>query len=1046
AAYSTASLLQVGLLSASSSCSYSAASGAQPGRLFSASSFEPRAQPADSVGAGPRDSRSSRQAAAVSRAASPLRFRFSTTMRISSATRADTACCRFRRPSALARPAAAVTEDKTSAAAAECTHRQSCPVVLQRPRPNYEGTGGSTASAGRSCCWRSLTCSSAAAAVRLPSWPLAVVLPVSACPKPVSATECGGRRPPAVQRRDLQGGTQTGLSCRRRADPAVPAGRASLSPQLYTELSLQCRLALLQAGRAAPRPTLPCLSAAGLSSADEPPRRAGSLAGFVRAAALPPLGDWTALEIRRAAQTPTSPPMPPGQRRLGSPEAAAVAVVVVRRRSSRWRQQPCNCRPAESTEVWLRLNICDNIAGDFLSTVRAAPIAHFSLPSCRFLSMDGALEATDCCWATSSAGQARACRGASLLTVAAADRRLAAPGRGAAAPAEAADGAAAACCGCCLPTTRRPPARVWPAAVSEAGQRQRADNVYGNHGRLPSRPGRDGRPRTRPYPASSAFFLWLLTQRQAVARRKHDLQIRLRPRSCTGAAPPWRGSVSPRPRQGPEPMLYTLPHSVNRRNGALAAGHGIDAEACGGEREAECSPIRPGGQAASRASTSACRLSAPGGRLRSTSALTEQQQRRKSARGVNGSRLGRSAGRDAASLRASISEQAASIFAMYFDSAGGGGSGGGGGAGGADRLPLLNPGVLRVLELDQFYGRFKQSQGYRSLLEEMDLLREDTAKSTRHWPIKRLEDAASPMEEYEVQYSAKIMRHELIKADGDKYTSYVIHVCKVCDSSHTYEWNVYRRYSEFDELRSALVEACEPLGHLNFPAKNSFRNNMNPNLISQRQAELDLFLQQALTFNYSASERYLCARSMLYKFLAPGSLSPSAFASGPGGFGVSGAFGGAGGGATLPAPLRMMRQGSQDIIDGVKRNLLLRVARPAAGAAAFAQSASTLGAAARGAARHRFGSGRQRRGRRPRECAAAHPPTVMDEIFDVRERNKLIRKGITAVLSKLVRALLGDRVNRRIVQFARVLTSADRVAYYLQSFRDSFWPQVSPLP
>ncbi|PAA73694.1 hypothetical protein BOX15_Mlig016795g1 [Macrostomum lignano] len=435
-----------------------------------------------------------------------------------------------------------------------------------------------------------------------------------------------------------------------------------------------------------------------------------------------------------------------------------------------------------------------------------------------------------------------------------------------------------------------------------------------------------------------------------------------------------------------------------------------------------------------------------------------------------------SAGRDAASLRASISEQAASIFAMYFDSAGGGGSGGGGGAGGADRLPLLNPGVirrtqqsiqsgrvdetvfddlraevLRVLELDQFYGRFKQSQGYRSLLEEMDLLREDTVSRNScegeiDSPLadQEAEDAASPMEEYEVQYSAKIMRHELIKADGDKHTSYVIHVCKVCDSSHTYEWDVYRRYSEFDELRSALVEACEPLGHLHFPAKNSFRNNMNPNLISQRQAELDLFLQQALTFNYSASERYLCARSMLYKFLAPGSLSPGAFASGPGGFGVSGAFGGAAGGATLPAPLRMMRQGSQDIIDGVKRNLLLRVARPAAGAAAFAQSASTLGQLPeelRAIGSDLGGSG---------EVAdQENVPLrilllVMDEIFDVRERNKLIRKGIAAVLSKLVRALLGDRVNRRIVQFARVLTSADRVAYYLQSFRDSFWPQGQP--
>uniref|UniRef100_A0A1I8FG83 RGS domain-containing protein n=1 Tax=Macrostomum lignano TaxID=282301 RepID=A0A1I8FG83_9PLAT len=306
-----------------------------------------------------------------------------------------------------------------------------------------------------------------------------------------------------------------------------------------------------------------------------------------------------------------------------------------------------------------------------------------------------------------------------------------------------------------------------------------------------------------------------------------------------------------------------------------------------------------------------------------------------------------SAGRDAASLRASISEQAASIFAMYFDSAGGGGS-------------------AEAAEADGFAARRYGQQEFFVKANRLAIGDQEA------------EDAASPMEEYEVQYSAKIMRHELIKADGDKHTSYVIHVCKVCDSSHTYEWDVYRRYSEFDELRSAL----------------------------------------ALTFNYSASERYLCARSMLYKFLAPGSLSPGAFASGPGGFGVSGAFGGAAGGATLPAPLRMMRQGSQDIIGR-------RQAEPAAqGGQARAGlppllSASTLGQLPeelRAIGSDLGGSG---------EVAdQENVPLrilllVMDEIFDVRERNKLIRKGIAAVLSKLVRALLGDRVNRRIVQFAR---------------------------
>uniref|UniRef100_A0A1I8FT42 Nexin_C domain-containing protein n=1 Tax=Macrostomum lignano TaxID=282301 RepID=A0A1I8FT42_9PLAT len=398
-------------------------------------------------------------------------------------------------------------------------------------------------------------------------------------------------------------------------------------------------------------------------------------------------------------------------------------------------------------------------------------------------------------------------------------------------------------------------------------------------------------------------------------------------------------------------------------------------------------------------------------------------------------RLG-SAGRDAASLRASISEQAASIFAMYFDSAGGGGS--------ARRRGAGTP----VLELDQFYGRVQAKPRLpqsprRDGFAARRYGQQEFCEGEIDSPLadQEAEDAASPMEEYEVQYSAKNYATRTNKAHQLRDSR----VQSVRQLAHL---RVGRLQALFGVRRASLGSgrSLRTVGPFAFSgkAKNSFRNNMNPNLISQRQAELDLFLQQALTFNYSASERYLCARSMLYKFLAPGSLSPGAFASGPGGFGVSGAFGGAAGGATLPAPLRMMRQGSQDIIDGRQAEPAAQGGQAAAGAAAFAQSASTLGQLPeelRAIGSDLGGSG---------EVAdQENVPLrilllVMDEIFDVRERNKLIRKGIAAVLSKLVRALLGDRVNRRIVQFARVLTSADRVAYYLQSFRDSFWPQGQP--
>uniref|UniRef100_A0A1I8FEW0 VPS11_C domain-containing protein n=1 Tax=Macrostomum lignano TaxID=282301 RepID=A0A1I8FEW0_9PLAT len=294
---------------------------------------------------------------------------------------------------------------------------------------------------------------------------------------------------------------------------------------------------------------------------------------------------------------------------------------------------------------------------------------------------------------------------------------------------------------------------------------------------------------------------------------------------------------------------------------------------------------------------------------------TDGQSGRDELNGIKQQLSSQRSGRDAASLRASISEQAASIFAMYFDSAGGGGSGGGGGAGGADRLPLLNPG-----------------QGYRSLLEEMDLLREDTVSRNScegeiDSPLadQEAEDAASPMEEYEVQYSAKIMRHELIK-------------------------------------RSPAALASPRVG-----------------------------LAAALAALCGATEN--------------------------------------------DAPMAARRTS----LTGVKRNL---PAHAVARARGWGPARLCSAALERSCVCHRFGSGGSGEGRRPRECAALRILLlVMDEDFRrTRTEQTHTERHHCRAQQAGVRALLGDRVNRRIVQFARVLTSADRVAYYLQSFRASRRP------
>ena len=42
---------------------------------------------------------------------------------------------------------------------------------------------------------------------------------------------------------------------------------------------------------------------------------------------------------------------------------------------------------------------------------------------------------------------------------------------------------------------------------------------------------------------------------------------------------------------------------------------------------------------------------------------------------------------------------------------------------------------------------------------------------------------------------------------------------------------------------------------------------------------------------------------------------------------------------------------------------------------------------------------------------------LMDEVFDLRERNQWLRKNIVLVLKQILKAMFGDIVNRRIVEY-----------------------------
>ena len=68
----------------------------------------------------------------------------------------------------------------------------------------------------------------------------------------------------------------------------------------------------------------------------------------------------------------------------------------------------------------------------------------------------------------------------------------------------------------------------------------------------------------------------------------------------------------------------------------------------------------------------------------------------------------------------------------------------------------------------------------------------------------------------------------------------------------------------------------------------------------------------------------------------------------------------------------------------------------------------------------------------------------MDEVFEMRSMNQWLRRQIVAVLKQILKAMFGDIVNRRIVEYFAAWTSPSTLASYLRSLKDSLWPNGYP--
>ncbi|XP_016115948.1 sorting nexin-13-like isoform X3 [Sinocyclocheilus grahami] len=308
-----------------------------------------------------------------------------------------------------------------------------------------------------------------------------------------------------------------------------------------------------------------------------------------------------------------------------------------------------------------------------------------------------------------------------------------------------------------------------------------------------------------------------------------------------------------------------------------------------------------------------------------------------------------------------------------------------------------------MLRDERFYPSFKQHPLYVRMLAELDMLKEPSYRGSDDGDGESfngsptgsinlsLDDLSSGSVDESVQLHAFIsdtadaFLNQLPVAGacndhGKMYALYTITVVRKTSDGSEDIWKTYRRYSDFHDFHKRITEQFESLGPiLKLPGKKTF-NNMDREFLEKRKKDLNAYLQ--LLLNPEMVKAWPMLIPYVYDFL-----ENKAYSKGKGDF------------ARKVPPLIAKDidpehcRVSAQLDDNVDDNIPLRVML-----------------------------------------------LLMDEVFDLKERNQWLRRNIKNLLQQLIKATSGDTINRKIVDHVDYMTSPEQVSDYVKRFRDSYWP------
>uniref|UniRef100_A0A4W6EWS4 Sorting nexin 13 n=1 Tax=Lates calcarifer TaxID=8187 RepID=A0A4W6EWS4_LATCA len=343
-----------------------------------------------------------------------------------------------------------------------------------------------------------------------------------------------------------------------------------------------------------------------------------------------------------------------------------------------------------------------------------------------------------------------------------------------------------------------------------------------------------------------------------------------------------------------------------------------------------------------------------------------------------------------------------------------------------------------MLRDERYYPSFKQSPLYVRMLAELDMLKEPSYRGSDDGDGESFN--GSPTGSINLVSPDACLpgfwgAAGVCNDHGKTYALYAITVFRRNPDGSEDCWKTYRRYSDFHDFHMRITEQFENLASiLKLPGKKTF-NNMDRDFLEKRKKDLNAYLQ--LLLNPEMVKACPTLIPYVYDFL-----ENKAYSKGKGEFARK-----------IDTFVNPLRSSMRNMSNAVK-------ALPDSLAEGMTKVSDNMGRMS------------ERLGQDIKQSILKVPPLLpksdidpehcrvsaqlddnvddniplrvmlllMDEVFDLKEKNQWLRRNIKNLLQQLIRATYGDTINRKIVDHVDYLTSPEQVADYVKKFRDSYWP------